>query len=50
MGWARLVAGLLATIGFGLWATGAGAVESDPLPVPKGGARVRAVIAYNAGV
>jgi tetratricopeptide (TPR) repeat protein len=50
MGWARLVAGLLATIGLGLWAAGAGAVESDPLPVPKGGARERAVIAYNAGV
>ncbi len=50
MGWARRVAGLLATIGFGLWATGAGAVESDPLPVPKGGPRERAVTAYNAGV
>jgi tetratricopeptide (TPR) repeat protein len=50
MRWARLVAGLLATIGFGFWATGAGAVESDPLPVPKGGPRERAVIAYNAGV
>jgi tetratricopeptide (TPR) repeat protein len=25
-------------------------VESDPLPVPKGGARQRAVAAYNAGV
>jgi len=50
MGWTRLVAGLLAMIGFALWATGAGAVESDPLPVPKGGARERAVIAYNAGV
>ena len=28
----------------------AGAVESDPLPVPKGGPRERAVTAYNAGV
>jgi tetratricopeptide (TPR) repeat protein len=26
------------------------AVESDPLPVPQGGARERAVLAYNAGV
>ena len=50
MGWTRLVAGLLAMMGFALWATGAGAVESDPLPVPKGGPRERAVIAYNAGV
>ena len=50
MGWARLVAGLVATIGFACWAIGAGAVESDPLPVPKGGPRERAVIAYNAGV
>jgi tetratricopeptide (TPR) repeat protein len=50
MGWTRLVAGLLATIGFAFWATGAGAVESDPLPVPKGGPRERAVIDYNAGV
>ena len=50
MRWARLAAGLLVTIGLGFWATGAGAVESDPLPVPKGGPRERAVIAYNAGV
>jgi tetratricopeptide (TPR) repeat protein len=50
MGWARLVAGLVAAIAFCFWATGAGAVESDPLPVPKGGPRERAVIAYNAGV
>jgi Tfp pilus assembly protein PilF len=33
-----------------LGAAHAGAVESDPLPVPKGGARERAVIAYNEGV
>ena len=26
------------------------AVESDPLPVPKGGAREQAVVAYNDGV
>lgn len=28
----------------------AGAVESDPLPVPKGGTREQAVVAYNDGV
>jgi tetratricopeptide (TPR) repeat protein len=28
----------------------AGAVESDPLPVPQGGAHARAVTAYNEGV
>jgi hypothetical protein len=50
MGWARLVAGVLVTIGLSLSAPGAGAVESDPLPVPKGGPRERAVTAYNAGV
>jgi tetratricopeptide (TPR) repeat protein len=50
MGWARLVAGVLLTIGLSLPAPGAGAVESDPLPVPKGGPRERAVTAYNAGV
>lgn len=31
-------------------APAAWAVESDPLPVPKGGARERAVTAYNEGV
>jgi tetratricopeptide (TPR) repeat protein len=50
MGSARLVAGLLVTIGLAFWTTGAGADESDPLPVPKGGPREHAVIAYNAGV
>jgi tetratricopeptide (TPR) repeat protein len=50
MGRARLVGGVLMTIGLGLSAAGAGAVESDPLPVPKGGAHERAVTAYNAGV
>ena len=38
------------TIGLGLSTVGAGAAESDPLPVPKGGAHERAVTAYNAGV
>jgi tetratricopeptide (TPR) repeat protein len=33
-----------------LAAAPAAAVESDPLPVPQGGARERAVLAYNAGV
>jgi tetratricopeptide (TPR) repeat protein len=50
MGWARLVGGVLVTIGLSLAALGAGAVENDPLPVPKGGPRERAVTAYNAGV
>ncbi len=51
MGWARVVvAVVLVTLGLGLAAPGAGAVENDPLPVPKGGARERAVTAYNAGV
>lgn len=42
---AALIAAALA-----LCAARAGAVESDPLPVPKGGARERAVAAYNEGV
>jgi Flp pilus assembly protein TadD len=33
-----------------LWPLGAGADESDPLPVPKGSARQQAVVAYNDGV
>jgi Tfp pilus assembly protein PilF len=33
-----------------LLASGAGADESDPLPVPKGTPRERAVSAYNEGV
>jgi tetratricopeptide (TPR) repeat protein len=33
-----------------LWPLGAGADESDPVPVPKGGARQQAVVAYNDGV
>ena len=47
---ARVVATALLAIGLGFSAGGAEAVESDPLPVPKGGARERAVAAYNDGV
>jgi tetratricopeptide (TPR) repeat protein len=47
---ARFVGGALLAIGLGVFAPGTGAVESDPLPVPKGGARQRAVTAYNDGV
>ena len=47
---ARVVGGALLAIGLGVSATGTGAVENDPLPVPKGGARQRAVTAYNDGV
>lgn len=50
MGGARAVAGALLALGLACAASGAGAVESDPLPVPKAGARERAVTAYNAGV
>jgi hypothetical protein len=45
----RVGACLLATalvMGFSV----AGADESDPLPVPKGGARRQAIVAYNDGV
>jgi tetratricopeptide (TPR) repeat protein len=49
-GWGAVVAGTLLALGLGVSAPGAGAVENDPLPVPKGGARERAVTAYNAGV
>jgi tetratricopeptide (TPR) repeat protein len=48
MGRARILGGALLAIGLGF--SGAGAVESDPLPVPTGGARQRAVTAYNTGV
>jgi tetratricopeptide (TPR) repeat protein len=42
---------VLAAVGTSLCLhAGAGAVESDPLPVPKGGAREQAVLAYNEGV
>jgi len=50
MGLARAVGAILLALGLGASAPGAGAVESDPLPVPKDGARQRAVTAYNAGV
>jgi tetratricopeptide (TPR) repeat protein len=46
---ARVVGGVLLAFGLGLSAA-AGAVESDPLPVPTGGGGQRAVTAYNAGV
>ena len=45
---ARILGGALLAIALGCSA--AGAVESDPLPVPEGGARQRAVTAYNTGV
>jgi tetratricopeptide (TPR) repeat protein len=48
--WRAVVAGTLLAIGLGVSAPPAGAVGSDPLPVPKGGPREQAVIAYNAGV
>ena len=48
--WRAVVAGTLLAIGLGVSAPPARAVESDPLPVPTGGPRERAVTAYNAGV
>ena len=48
--WRAVVAGTLLAIGLGVSAPPARAVESDPLPVPKGGPREKAVTAYNAGV
>ena len=50
MGRRRVVAGIVLAMGLAFVATGAGADESDPLPVPEGGARQRAVVAYNDGV
>jgi tetratricopeptide (TPR) repeat protein len=51
MPWTRVAGGLLLlALALGAAAPPARAVESDPLPVPKGGARERAVTAYNAGV
>ncbi len=50
MPWRAAVAATLLAIGLGVSAPAARAVESDPLPVPKGGPRERAVTAYNAGV
>lgn len=41
---------LLCLAALALAANAAGAVESDPLPVPQGGPRERAVRAYNDGV
>jgi tetratricopeptide (TPR) repeat protein len=49
-GWVHVVGGIVLAMGLSLSAPGAGAVESDPLPVPDGGPRQRAVAAYNAGV
>ncbi|HEX6210061.1 MAG TPA: hypothetical protein VF136_04750 [Methylomirabilota bacterium] len=43
-------AAALAAIALVACASAARAVESDPLPVPEGGARQRAVTAYNEGV
>ena len=45
-----LVAGALLAIGLGVSAPPAWGVENEPLPVPKGGPRERAVTAYNVGV
>ena len=50
MGRALVVVGVVLAIGLAFFATGARAIESDPLPVPEGGARQRAVAAYNDGV
>jgi len=50
MGRALVVVGVVLAIGLAFFATGARAIESDPLPVPEGGARQRAVTAYNDGV
>jgi tetratricopeptide (TPR) repeat protein len=47
---ARVVAAGLLAIGLGFFTGSAEAVESDPLPVPQGGPRERAVAAYNDGV
>jgi tetratricopeptide (TPR) repeat protein len=47
---ARAVARTLVAIALVVCASAAAADESDPLPVPKDGARQRAVTAYNAGV
>ena len=44
------MAAALLAMGCGLLAAPVESVESDPLPVPKGGPRERAVAAYNEGV
>jgi tetratricopeptide (TPR) repeat protein len=46
----QVVGGVVLAIGLAFFAAGARAIESDPLPVPEGGARQRAVVAYNDGV
>ena len=50
MGRTRWWLGFLLGAAVMLLASGAGADESDPLPVPKGTPRERAVSAYNEGV
>jgi tetratricopeptide (TPR) repeat protein len=45
-----IVAAFALTITLGAAAVAADAAESDPLPVPPGGAARRAVVAYNEGV
>jgi tetratricopeptide (TPR) repeat protein len=51
MTWARIAGGVLVALMLGAATPPAArAVESDPLPVPRGGPRERAVTAYNAGV
>ena len=46
----RAIARTLMAIAVVACAAAAGADETEPLPLPKGGARERAVAAYNAGV
>jgi len=46
----RVLGGLLVAAALAFLAPVGGGVESDPLPVPKGGAREQAVAAYNDGV
>jgi tetratricopeptide (TPR) repeat protein len=46
----RIVAGTLVAIALATGVSAEVAVESDPLPSPKGGARQAAVAAYNEGV
>jgi tetratricopeptide (TPR) repeat protein len=47
---ARVLVAIVTIVMVALAAAPAAAVESDPLPVPPGGTRERAVLAYNAGV
>jgi tetratricopeptide (TPR) repeat protein len=46
----RLIGTGLVTVALACAPVAVVAVESDPLPVPKGGAHERAVVAYNDGV